>query len=323
LLNALGLGRNQTDCYSALVGRPPSTASTVANATGLTLDEVVVALDELEQLKLVCRPDSPSHYAASPPSIALGAMVAERQLSLQEAQRQVDALTDVYRSASEREGSTETLDVIRGEEALISATARLMAGARSTIQSFAPTSLVTTWSHYRPTSTRLSADNVHNRTVLERGLATHQSLTGGLGAALGGTIEIRFVPRLASRLLIVDSEVGIIPLRHGTGDFEASLVVRSSGMLQLLQALFDRTWKSAAPLIRNDDQSVSIRETELEPTDLALLRLLNLGLTDAVVAKQLKMSLRTIQRRVALLMEFADVHSRLQLGVVAVRRGWL
>jgi hypothetical protein len=323
LINALGLGRNQTDCYSALVGMPPSTASAVAKATGLPLDEVEVALDELVQLKLVDRPDGDARYAASPPSMALSAMVAERQLGLQEAQRQVDALTDVYRSASEREGSTEILDVIRGEEALISTTARLMAGARTTIQSFSPVSLVTSWAQYQPTSTRLSADNVHNQTVLERGLATHQSLSGGLSKALGGTVEMRFVPRLASRLLIVDSEVGIIPLRHGTDDFEASLVVRSSGMLQLLQALFDRTWKGAAPLIRNEDQSVSIRETELEATDLALLRLLNLGLTDAVVAKQLKMSLRTVQRRVALLMEFADVHSRLQLGVVAVRRGWL
>lgn len=53
-----------------------------------------------------------------------------------------------------------------------------------------------------------------------------------------------------------------------------------------------------------------------------LLQLLA-GLTDASVAKQLDLGLRTVQRRVRRLMELAGVTTRLQLGRHAYERGWV
>ena len=51
--------------------------------------------------------------------------------------------------------------------------------------------------------------------------------------------------------------------------------------------------------------------------------LLLAGLTDASVAKQLDLGLRTVQRRVKGLMELAGVSTRLQLGWHAYERGWV
>jgi DNA-binding NarL/FixJ family response regulator len=52
------------------------------------------------------------------------------------------------------------------------------------------------------------------------------------------------------------------------------------------------------------------------------LTLLLLGLTDAAAGAQLGVSLRTVQRRVAELMDEVGVTTRIQLGAEAVRRGW-
>ena len=60
-----------------------------------------------------------------------------------------------------------------------------------------------------------------------------------------------------------------------------------------------------------------------EEIDRDLLRLLLLGVTDAAAATQLGISLRTVQRRVADLMEIAGVTTRMQLGAEAVRRSWV
>jgi DNA-binding NarL/FixJ family response regulator len=60
-----------------------------------------------------------------------------------------------------------------------------------------------------------------------------------------------------------------------------------------------------------------------DATDLEILALLLAGLTDASVAKQLDLGLRTVQRRVRRLMELAGVTTRLQLGWHAHERGWV
>ncbi|MFC8682630.1 hypothetical protein ACFT30_14020 [Microbacterium ureisolvens] len=60
-----------------------------------------------------------------------------------------------------------------------------------------------------------------------------------------------------------------------------------------------------------------------EEVDRDLLRLLLLGVTDAAAGAQLGISLRTVQRRVAELMETAGVTTRMQLGAEAVRRSWV
>ena len=69
-------------------------------------------------------------------------------------------------------------------------------------------------------------------------------------------------------------------------------------------------------------------ETESPPSvptdlDLRILTLLMLGSTDAAIAKQLGLGLRTVQRRVAHMMELAGVSTRLQLGWHARHRDWL
>jgi DNA-binding NarL/FixJ family response regulator len=77
--------------------------------------------------------------------------------------------------------------------------------------------------------------------------------------------------------------------------------------------------------VRLMDEVPEAGTSQSTPTtlDLRILSLLLLGSTDAAIAKQLGLGLRTVQRRVAHMMELAGVTTRLQLGWQAHRRGWL
>ena len=85
--------------------------------------------------------------------------------------------------------------------------------------------------------------------------------------------------------------------------------------------LFDQEWRVGVPLVLTaDGPGVTRGEEDL---DGRLLGLLLAGLTDQATAHQLGVSLRTVQRRVRVLMELAGVETRMQLGYQAARRGWI
>ena len=61
----------------------------------------------------------------------------------------------------------------------------------------------------------------------------------------------------------------------------------------------------------------------LDERDRRILSLLTVGASDQVVARQLGVSVRTVERRVRYLTEHLGAATRFQAGVQAVRRGWV
>ena len=101
-------------------------------------------------------------------------------------------------------------------------------------------------------------------------------------------------------------------------------MIHASGLLESLSGLFESVWREATPLVLGGPGARGLEEqTGPDETDLQVLSLLLAGLTDASVAKQLDLGLRTVQRRVKGLMELAGVTTRLQLGWHARDRGWV
>lgn len=104
----------------------------------------------------------------------------------------------------------------------------------------------------------------------------------------------------------------------------AALLVRAPAVIRVVTGLFESVWERAVPIRATGSEPI-VDEAASEPTalDLHILSQLMAGATDAAIAKQLGLGLRTVQRRVAHLMELASVTTRLQLGWAAARRGWL
>ncbi len=81
-----------------------------------------------------------------------------------------------------------------------------------------------------------------------------------------------------------------------------------------------------APRLRGDrptgDHAVSVGK-EPTPATQVLLRLMRTGATDRAIARELDISLRTLNRRIARLQSLLGVQSRFQLGVLAAELEWL
>jgi DNA-binding transcriptional ArsR family regulator len=161
------------------------------------------------------------------------------------------------------------------------------------------------------------------RVVVERDVVTAANGMTELAAALGRNEQVRVVDRVPTKLVVADRATALVPLTRRLAE-PAALVVHASGLLESLMGLFEGVWRQAMPL-RLEGADVLIEETPEQPdgTDLQILSLLLAGLTDASVAKQLDLGLRTVQRRVKRLMEIAGVTTRLQLGWQAYERGWV
>jgi hypothetical protein len=163
---------------------------------------------------------------------------------------------------------------------------------------------------------------VRYRVVVERSVLDLPDGMTELSAALGRGEQVRVVDRVPTKLVVADGSLALVPLTTHTAE-PAALVVHASGLLQLLSGLFESVWRDALPL-RFGAAGVTEREPEgPDATDLEVLSLLLAGLTDASVAKQLDLGLRTVQRRVKRLMELAGATTRLQLGWHAHERGWV
>ena len=106
---------------------------------------------------------------------------------------------------------------------------------------------------------------------------------------------------------------------HGEQKISGALLVHPSGLLDLVNAMFEETWRTSIRVVEGD----SGLAPDEDAVDRDLLNLLLLGMTDAAAGAQLGISVRTVQRRVADLMETAGVTTRIQLGAEAVRRAWI
>ncbi|GAA2914674.1 hypothetical protein GCM10020221_07980 [Streptomyces thioluteus] len=159
------------------------------------------------------------------------------------------------------------------------------------------------------------ARGVHHRTVVDR--RVRPAPVDRAGAHL-----VRIAERVPAELFLADHREGLLVVAAPDAE-PAALVVGPGELLDSLVMLFETMWREARPLWPAGGQvAAALPSAGPDATDLAVLSLLLSGLTDASVAKQLGLGLRTVQRRVKRLMELAGVTTRLQLGWIAAERGW-
>lgn len=104
-----------------------------------------------------------------------------------------------------------------------------------------------------------------------------------------------------------------VVLDEGGGAEDDFILLRSPAVMDVFVTLFDELWRRAEPIL-NQDASAQ---------DVKLLEYLALGFKDEAMARQLGVSLRTVRRRVAALMEQHGVETRFQLGMAVSSRGVL
>ncbi len=128
--------------------------------------------------------------------------------------------------------------------------------------------------------------------------------------------EIRIVPELPTRLIVIGTTHAVLPEPLGHSD-NPRMLVRQPALVGALTLLFESVWDRAMIV-----PEYTARRTRVEARHL-LLRQLAAGAKDEQIARSLGLSLRTVRRRVAELLDEFHVETRFQAGVEAARRGLL
>ncbi|HSF26985.1 MAG TPA: helix-turn-helix domain-containing protein [Actinomycetes bacterium] len=121
---------------------------------------------------------------------------------------------------------------------------------------------------------------------------------------------VRLVERVPHRLLVFGHEAAIVssvdaarPVHH---------IVRAPELLRTVRSLFELYWESGVPFRRGDAPEEDARAR--------LVELLATGMKDEAIARHLQLSLRTVRRRVAGLLDELGATTRFQAGMQAARR---
>lgn len=146
-------------------------------------------------------------------------------------------------------------------------------------------------------------------------------LTGPLsGMALAGA-EVRTDAQVPMDALVIDRITAVLPAEGSiTGRRTGVAAFRLPSVVGAAVQLFERSWPTAVPLAPTaglpQNEELTVREREL-------LALLNSGSTDDSAAAHLGISVRTVRRMIADIMNRLGARSRFQAGAKAADRGWL
>ncbi|MFJ7077273.1 helix-turn-helix domain-containing protein [Streptomyces sp. NPDC098781] len=323
MLGAIGLDETHESAYRALVSVGAADVPDLARRLTLGEHDTERALRRLERHGLAAQSSArPGRWVAAPPGVALGALLTQQRHELEQAELAAAMLAEEYRAGATEPAVHDLVEVVIGAAAVSQRFLQLQLGASDEVCALVTGSPVAVTGTENDAEERAADRGVRYRVVLERSVLDQPQGITELSAALGREERVRVVERVPTKLVIADRTLALVPLTSHTAE-PAALVVHASGLLELLFGLFESVWRDALPLSLGPAGLTEQQPDGPDGTDLEVLSLLLAGLTDASVAKQLDLGLRTVQRRVKRLMELTGVTTRLQLGWHACERGWV
>jgi DNA-binding CsgD family transcriptional regulator len=319
MLTALGASPGEDRVYGQLVTAVSATESEIAEATGLSADEVRTSLASLIDRGLASRtPDSPTRFVAASPGV-VEALISERLAELRSAQATLDRLATQYRTNSLARVASGAFEIVRGRDALRHCSLNLLSSARAEVLNLVKPPIIAVQSEERvqpPESTR-------GRLIFETQALENPGNLEAIQKDLRSQDEVRVHTKLPIKMLAVDRSVALLPLaQHDTTP--VGVLVRESAVLDAFLALFEYVWATAVPLHVDSANSRGPKgPSVLSDDDRRLLSMLLAGLTDEAIAVHRGTSARTVQRKVQALMTVANVRTRMQLAWEAARQGWM
>ncbi|MGW2763694.1 helix-turn-helix domain-containing protein [Streptomyces sp. NPDC001275] len=323
MLGAIGLDEIQESVYRALVAVGAAEVSDLAHRLALPEPDTEQALRRLEQTGLAAQSSSRvDRWVAALPAVALGALLTQQRHELEQAELAAAMLAEEYRAEATDSAVHDLVEVVTGASAVAHRFFQLQLGATSEVCALVTGKPVAVSGMENEAEERAATRGVSYRVVVEREVLSLPSGIMELSAALSRDEQCRVVDRVPTKLVVADGALAMVPLT-GRGAEPAALVVHASGLLESLMGLFEAVWREAMPIRLGGGGRPEEESNGPDAMDLEVLSLLLAGLTDASVAKQLDLGLRTVQRRVKGLMELTGVSTRLQLGWHAYERGWV
>jgi DNA-binding CsgD family transcriptional regulator len=329
VLRALGLDSICVQVYLMMHSAPEADTAEIAERLKLQADEVVDAVDELSDLTLL-RPGLSPAQRLRPVSIerAIHTLIRQQSeiLKVQTGSLSMlqSAMKELLESRPTRQDGFGHADVetLTGAEPIQSLVERLTFRATESVWSAIPGRPMSpeTLEAARPFDEEVSRRGVPGRSLYQNSvLADRRNMEYARWLSNLGN-EIRSIPVIPLRMIIVDRSLAAILHRQPQLPLEM-FVVREPALVIPLIELYEMSWATAKPIDGPDAKQTDEREPTQQ--ELALLRFLASGSTDEAAAKKLGVSVRTVRRIMAELMDQLEASSRFEAGHKATQRGWL
>jgi DNA-binding CsgD family transcriptional regulator len=330
-LGVLGLAQDAERVYVELVRQPRRSSSELAAACDMPPTTVGRLLSKLVEDGLAARVAvRPPRFAATPPDVAVTALIDQRELQLKEARAMVQRLAETHREAARISHQDMAVELLTTRESISAAVRRLIADARHEVRAFdCPPYIDRPGSNLEHQLQQQRRGVIHRVIYAREAVAWPGRLRHDIEASIQAGEQARVCPELPLKLVISDDRVAVIPFSLAPGGQSVAYLIRRSPMLVGLESLFEAQWERALPLpdprrpLGDTTTPAASKDAEPDEDTRSLLALLASGLTDASIARAQGWSERTTQRRIHQLMHRLGASTRFQAGLIAVRRGWI
>lgn len=322
-MSALGvwdLDDEAETAYRALLRNPELGVDGLARHLSLGRDAVTAALDQLRRVGLVT--DTAAGVVPASPGTALAALLHAEVRLLEERRARLDAVRASlagfaadHMVGQSRGWSSVPFELLSADESFV-AVEDLQRGTTGEVISCHPV-------------VDIGVDSPTYVEVLEEQLRAGRVMRGLYPADVLNDRDrldyvrhwarageaVRLMPGALPPMAAFGDEVALISSTWG-GGAEGNLLVRAPALVAMVRELFEQYWLRATPLLPVEPGSQVDERRQI-------LELLMVGTKDEYIARQLGVSLRTVRRRVAELMEDLGASTRFQAGMEAARRGLL
>ena len=320
----IGVSAFDHQVYRQLLMNPAATAAAHGETLGHPAAKVRGALHRLSSLGLLRRnSDVPIGYKAVEPLSGLGALVHQTRSALDRIEAASRDLSRAFAAGQLRTEPQGLFDMVEGREATSARIQDLLGMARhEAVGIDAPPYVAAGSSQVSDAELGLLRRGVRFRALYASEVLDEPALAARIQWMSEQGEQARVLPQVPMKLLIVDREMAIMPMTDSTdGQSLTSVVVARSALTDGLQATFEQLWSSASPIRLSSRAQSTLGE--LDAGDAQLLDLLAAGMKDDAIARYLGISVRTLRRRVAGLLDALDSTGRFQAGVRAAKRNWI
>lgn len=310
------------------IGRP--TRETLL-AAGLHPQDIDRATSFLVGRQLIA-PDGPDAWEILPPETAMPRLAAALEARARASRNTAAELGALWRQTRSQPDEPEFVGVemLRSIDQVVLAAHSLAGTAEQRLRQFMDDS---------PASLQLLRDAPDARgamgveptvppsassLVVDVALFQHEGVLARLEELANAGRRIQVGDGLPFSGLVVDDKVALVDLSRHDSRADGSFVVRRRAPVRAVAALFDVAYELSTPMTPTLARvSGASDDAPLAPRDRRVLSLLATGATDQQIARGIGVSTRTVERRVASLMQTLSASTRFQAGVQAARRGWI
>jgi sugar-specific transcriptional regulator TrmB len=261
-LTRLGLTSYEAKAYLSLIKRDSYTAAQVARQAALPRQRIYDVLGTLVQKGLaVARPGNVVKYAATPPEVAINLLIQSHRQQLNEMERgarsMVETLQPSFEAGQDHTDPLEYIEVLRDRRAINERFAELQSSVKREILVFTKPPYATP---PQENVEGLAVTLTHEaRSIYEFGVFDDPAVSEGVRRFLEAGEEMRFVPELPLKLVIIDETIVMFGMEDpvaGSADLTI-VVVEHSSLARVLKTAFDAIWASGLTFDQAYDRLVS------------------------------------------------------------------